>query len=125
MGGAHISATEGSHMRRLHLNRLLLCVAGGLLFGGLPLQGFGQTKPQTVKFDTVDQVTLKGQYYPSDKKVEAACVILLHEIGPGKNSRQKGWKELALKLQKQGLAVLTFDFRGHGESTSVSADEFW
>lgn len=31
-----------------------------------------------------------------------------------------GWQELAKELHKAGYSVLTFDFRGHGDSTSVS-----
>src|SRR5204862_4095410 len=40
----------------------------------------------------------------------------LHKIGG--NREQDGWDDLAKKLQAN-YAVLTFDFRGHGDSTDV------
>jgi hypothetical protein len=67
-------------------------------------------------------VTIQGTYYPSDLQKRAACAILLHPIG--ENSQMEGWDNLARSLQKKGRAVLTFDFRGHGDSTSVEQN-FW
>jgi hypothetical protein len=49
--------------------------------------------------------------------------LLLHELG--KDQRHKGITAFAKALQEKGHAVLTFDFRGHGESTEVDANEFW
>jgi hypothetical protein len=123
MGGAHISATEVWHMLQLHLKRLMFCLAAGLVWACVSQSVLGQAKPVKVNFETADQVTLHGLYYPSEKKTNAACVLFLHEIG-GK-SNQKSWNAFAKKLQKQGYAVLSFDFRGHGDSTSVNAEEFW
>jgi pimeloyl-ACP methyl ester carboxylesterase len=77
-------------------------------------------KPDPVTIDTVDQVELKGTYWPSLKGKKAPVAILLHRVG-GKSSELK---EMADQLQKAGFAVLTFDFRGHGESTTVGAS-FW
>src|SRR6516165_7794699 len=74
-------------------------------------------EPERVRFETVDYVTIQGTYYPSDKGKRAPCAILLHPIG--ENSQMEGWDDLAKTLQKKGIAVLTFDFRGHGDSTSV------
>jgi hypothetical protein len=37
---------------------------------------------------------------------------------------EDGWESLAEALQKEGFAVLGFDFRGHGGSTSVGKN-FW
>ncbi len=73
-----------------------------------------------VQFDTADKVELKGTFYPGTKK--SPCVILLHKLGG--NRQQKGWDDLAQALNKAGYAVLSFDFRGHGDSTSVGA-RFW
>jgi len=79
-----------------------------------------------VKFDTVDSVQLQGQFYPAKGKdgKEKAVVLLLHDIHKGGNSGQDGWGALAEALQKDGFAVLSFDFRGHGDSTNVGG-QFW
>jgi alpha-beta hydrolase superfamily lysophospholipase len=103
---------------------LLFCGALGSIF--LTFQtSYGQGEKdgtfKEAKFDTVDQVELKGSYYPSAAGKDAPCVLLLHKLMTGKKER---WDKLAAALQKKGYAVLTFDFRGHGESTSVSP-EFW
>ena len=70
---------------------------------------------------TVDKVELKGKFYASKGKdnKDAPCVLMLHAWG--ESSDNKEWNALARKLQDKGHAVLTFDFRGHGESTTVQA----
>jgi hypothetical protein len=49
-------------------------------------------------------------------------VLMLHDLGRDRSS--PGWKRLAEALQAEGHTVLTFDFRGHGDSKKVST-EFW
>jgi pimeloyl-ACP methyl ester carboxylesterase len=71
--------------------------------------------PKQVDIVTVDKVELKGKFYAA--KGKDACVLLLHAWG--ESSDNKEWINLARKLQEKGYAVLTFDFRGHGESTTV------
>jgi pimeloyl-ACP methyl ester carboxylesterase len=77
-------------------------------------------KSEEVQFETFDKVELRGTFYASTKP-KAPCVILLHKIGG--NRQQNGWDNLAQELQKE-FAVLSFDFRGHGDSTGVGP-EFW
>jgi hypothetical protein len=72
-----------------------------------------------IKFDSVDGVELRGTFYPASK-AKAPPVLMLHRLG----GNRQGWENAAEKLQDKGFAVLTFDFRGHGESTKVSPD-FW
>jgi len=49
-------------------------------------------------------------------------VLMIHRYG---SDRSKGeWNALAQALQGQGFAVLTFDLRGHGGSTTVT-QQFW
>ena len=80
---------------------------------------------ETVKVDTVDGVRLHAHFYASSKK-SAPTVILLHPIGEGKSSKMAEWRELAETLQKANYSVIMFDFRGHGESTSIQDDKlFW
>jgi hypothetical protein len=79
-------------------------------------------EPQRVRFTTADYVTIEGMYYPSDNGKRAPCAILLHPLG--EDSKKEGWDDLGRALQKKGIAVLSFDFRGHGDSTSVDP-KFW
>jgi pimeloyl-ACP methyl ester carboxylesterase len=66
---------------------------------------------------TVDKVELKGKFYAGKgKDKDAPCVLMLHAWG--ESSDNKEWNNLARKLQDK-YPVLTFDFRGHGESTTV------
>jgi pimeloyl-ACP methyl ester carboxylesterase len=78
-----------------------------------------------VPFRSSDGVELQGTFYPGSGKRDAV-VLLLHNIDmkKGGNSHQDGLVHLAERLQKDGYAVLTFDFRGFGDSKSVSK-EFW
>jgi alpha-beta hydrolase superfamily lysophospholipase len=90
------------------------------------------TKPEgkRVHFSTVDEVELTGTLYraapTAGNKDKDAVVLLLHDFrGPkGGGSHQDGWNHLAGELQKAGYSVLSFDFRGFGDSTSVSP-KFW
>ncbi len=98
------------------------------LFVGLAMLGSQSTvraaDPQPIKFYTFDKVEIHGMFYPSDKGAKAPCAILLHEVGG--HSEKEGWNDLAKKLVKEkGMAVLTFDFRGHGDSVNIDPDFFW
>lgn len=79
-------------------------------------------KGDKVNFATVDGVNLSGTYYPG-KGNNAATVLMLHAVGD--SSKKEGWVQLAQKLQAEGFAVLTFDFRGHGASKEVDPQMFW
>jgi len=103
------------------------CLLCGLLVAlfsaGAPQAGVA-AEPQQVRFFTFDKVEIHGTFYPSDKGAKAPCALLLHEVGG--NSEKEGWSDLAKKLVKEkGIAVLTFDFRGHGDSVNVDPDFFW
>jgi hypothetical protein len=83
---------------------------------------------KTVTFRTVDAVDLKGTLWTNTKakSKKSACVLLLHEFSRkgGGDRSEAGWTSLAEDLVKEGYTVLSFDFRGHGDSTSVGKD-FW
>jgi hypothetical protein len=80
---------------------------------------------ENVNILTADGVKLRGAYYAANNKC-LATVIMLHGIGEGKNSKVPEWKNLAESLQKAGYSVLTFDFRGHGDSTEITDEKaFW
>lgn len=76
------------------------------------------------KITTVDGVKLNATFYPSAKK-NSPVVIMVHPIGEGKNSKAPEWKALAAMLQEKEFAVITFDLRGHGDSTTVDPETFW
>lgn len=87
----------------------------------LALAAQPEERAQAVRFESRDGVNLRGNFYPA-KKRNAPVVLCLHELG--NDSRDAVWSKLAEALQDKGYAVLTFDFRGHGESTSIESD-FW
>ncbi len=76
---------------------------------------------------TPDGVKLVGDYYPpgGDMKggKQSPCVILLHSLRTGASRKEFG--DLPVALQKEGFAVLAFDFRGFGGSTSIDHDDYF
>lgn len=81
-----------------------------------------QLPRENVRFASADGVQLWGTWHRSEKGKDAPCVLLLPNIGG--HRRQEGWVRLAQKLQEKGYAVLSLDYRGHGDSTTVEAG-FW
>jgi len=90
-----------------------------------PARGWAQEEAadpaEKVRFSTVDGVTLHGSYYKGPRA--APAVLMLHPLGSGENRNKKNWVDLAKALQKN-FSVLTFDFRGHGESVDVDGPLF-
>jgi hypothetical protein len=83
-----------------------------------PVRAQGNANTVPARIVTVDGVELSGTFYPSPKK-NAPTVLLLHPIGDGKSTKLDGWDALANTLQKSGFTVMMFDFRGHGDSTTI------
>jgi pimeloyl-ACP methyl ester carboxylesterase len=81
-----------------------------------------ESKGEKIRFTTVDGVEIQGMFY-GGKKRNDPTVMMLHALG--EDSRKKGWVSLAETLNKEGCSVLTFDFRGHGQSTSIDSTLFW
>jgi len=98
----------------------MLAVVAGLALSAATACAAGEE----VKFDTADQVELKGTYYPSNKGKKAFTVLMLHDLNPKSSSKSDAWGKLAEELQKAGCAVLAFDFRGYGDSTTIDKN-FW
>jgi hypothetical protein len=96
-------------------------VIGAAAAGSVPAVA-QEEKRERVKFDTADFVELHGSFYVGGAGAKSACVMLVHQVGG--SSEQEGWGDLAKKLQDKGFSVLTFDLRGHGDSTTV-APGFW
>ncbi len=80
-----------------------------------------KSKPQAHDFDTADGVLIAATYFPPLRPgKDVPVVMLLHGYG---EKQSVFWptgsdRDLAFALQDKGYAVLTFDFRGHGHSTS-------
>jgi hypothetical protein len=79
-------------------------------------------RQENIHFHTVDHVQLAGTLYHGWKGKKGMTVLMLHDLHRNRNT--PGWRHLAEALQAEGHTVLTFDFRGHGDSTKVSA-KFW
>ena len=112
------------------LPRICLWLAVLAVFG----PGAGAVQAQKavsrrVDFETADGVVLKGTMYPAqgDKKREAVVLLLhdFHKDKGGSSKKEGGWLDLAIALQQDGYPVLSFDFRGYGDSTEVVKEKFW
>jgi hypothetical protein len=107
---------------------LLLAALPLMLASSSPAQPAGKGESKNVSFQSYDGVELQGTFWPaaSGKDNKEATVLLLHSFDPkkGGSRAQDGWDNLAARLQKEGYAVLSFDFRGFGNSKSVGK-EFW
>ena len=64
----------------------------------------------------------RGAPYPGSKGKKGMCVLMLHDLDSQRAT--PAWRHLAEALQAEGHTVLTFDFRGHGESTRIDL-RFW
>lgn len=104
------------------LGRLTLPVAILGLLLAVPAGAAEPIQSQKINFNSYDGVFLVGNYWPSTQKTSGPCVLLIHRLGG--NRTEKGWDTLAEELQGKGFAVLSFDLRGHGDSTTVK-NTFW
>jgi hypothetical protein len=80
-----------------------------------------ESKGEKIRFTTVDGVEIQGMFYQG-KKRNGPTVMMLHALG--EDSRKKAWISLAETLNAE-CSVLTFDFRGHGQSTTIDPSLFW
>jgi dienelactone hydrolase len=89
-------------------------MTAGAVFGALVAMGFGAAsaaaQPAAITLKAPDGITLKGTYVSPGKPGPA--VLLLHQC----NRDRTAWSGLANAAALRGFHVLTFDFRGYGES---------
>jgi dienelactone hydrolase len=76
-----------------------------------------QISPQVVSLHASDGTVLKGTYFASGKP--GPGVLLLHQC----NQQRKLWDVLGERLASSGISVLTFDYRGFGESGGTPHDK--
>jgi len=69
---------------------------------------------QRVSIRTDDGVTLAATWYEPASRPGPA-VILVHML----NRSRREWEAFAQRLASEGIGALTFDLRGHGESTAA------
>jgi hypothetical protein len=75
---------------------------------------------KAIDFDTDDGVYLSLRYWsPKKAGKETPCILLVHS----KDGSQRDWYRLAQFIsEKYEFAVLTFDFRGHGDSKEYNPE---
>jgi len=90
-----------------------------LAVSAIAVMGLGaQVRTQRVTFRTVDGVLLSGSFYEGSPKPSPA-VILVHML----TRNRRDWEPVASRLASEGVAALTVDLRGHGESTPAPTEE--
>jgi hypothetical protein len=100
-----------------------LAASLGLVLAAGPAFCQKDENKEDISFKTYDGALIKGSFYPGSKGEKSPTVMMLHPWGS--NSSKAGWVALAKRLQEKGYSVMTFDFRGHGLSTTVDPDKFW
>jgi pimeloyl-ACP methyl ester carboxylesterase len=66
-----------------------------------------------VRLMTDDNVTITGMFYPAATNSEITpAVLLVHSLGSSRNE----WPGVPQMLQRNGIACLAIDLRGHGAS---------
>jgi dienelactone hydrolase len=73
--------------------------------------------PKVVSLTASDGTHLKATYFASSKP--GPGVLLLHQC----NQQRKLWDPLGESLAASGISVITFDYRGYGESGGTSHDK--
>ena len=84
-----------------------------LLLAAAPLTA--QVTRQDMDIPAGKKVTLKATYY--NPGAPGPGMLLLHQC----NSDRTSWDRLARELSEAGVHVLTFDYRGYGESVAAGA----
>jgi alpha-beta hydrolase superfamily lysophospholipase len=67
---------------------------------------------RNIKLTTADDVGIAAVYFPTESGSSPA-VVLVHGLGQTRDA----WTGLATLLQRNGIASIAIDLRGHGEST--------
>jgi alpha-beta hydrolase superfamily lysophospholipase len=94
---------------------VLVILACGVLW--VPSLG-AQARTVRVSFRSSDGAVLAGSFYEPSAR-PAPAVILVHML----TRTRRDWEPVAMRLASEGIAVLAFDLRGHGESTPAPTEE--
>jgi hypothetical protein len=92
----------------------------------LPVSRLQAQAGKNITFETYDGVKISGTLHVSPTPKREAVVMLLHTFDrkKGGSSQQDGWAGLTKDRLADGYHVLSFDFRGFGDSKTVT-DRFW
>ncbi len=71
-----------------------------------------------MSFHSPDGVLLAGTFYVTASR-PAPAVVLVHML----TRNRTDWEPVAVRLAAEGIAVLAFDLRGHGESSPAPAED--
>jgi len=93
---------------------LLLC----FLFSGLFASEKGARIGKQVTFKTTDGFTISGLFLPPSGQ-NSKMLIMLHGLG----SNQEEWQSFMKRIVQYGAGLLSFDMRGHGDSTTKNGKE--
>ena len=93
------------------MRRILTPAGALLLLAAVPLSA--QITQQDMDIQAGKKTTLKATYY--DPGAPGPGMVLLHQC----NADRTSWDKLAGELAEAGIHVLTFDYRGYGESTGA------
>ncbi len=88
-----------------------------LLITALHFVTSAQVRESDFDITASDGAKLRATYYSPGKP--GPGILLLHQC----NMNRKGWKSLAHALVERGIHVLTFDYRGYGETPSSGSRE--
>jgi dienelactone hydrolase len=84
-----------------------------VLAGGLAVSATARAETaRPVRLMSADNISVFATYYPVEQS-PAPVVVLVH----GLKQNREVWSGFAMSLQRSGIAALTLDLRGHGEST--------
>lgn len=95
------------------MKRVFEVAAVAILLTGTSLPA--QVTRQDLDIPASKKVTLKATYY--NPGAPGPGMLLLHQC----NSDRTSWDRLARELSEAGVHVLTFDYRGYGESVAAGA----
>ncbi|MCG3148372.1 MAG: hypothetical protein PCFJNLEI_01815 [Verrucomicrobiae bacterium] len=87
---------------------LKLCLAV-ICAGALTAEAGGV---RVIRVTTTDDLAISATYYPVEMPA-APAVLLVHALGKNRDE----WAAIAPVLQRNGIAALALDLRGHGDST--------
>jgi len=115
-----VGAASQEIFMSLRFALVLGCLSASLF---APHRAFAQDKQDKVRIPTVDGVTLQGTFYPAKNAGGKVPPTVLLVPNFGEKASKAEWVALATSLQEK-FAVMTFDFRGHGDSTEVEPSKF-
>lgn len=96
------------------MTKFTLSLAVAIL--GVASAAAAQPAPEAVTLKAPDGLTLKGTYFSPGKPGPA--LLLLHQC----NQDRASWAGFAAKAAARGYHVMTFDYRGYGESEGARID---